>query len=182
MGTILVAMPKYETSTQIAEIIRDCRLYLDVEICSTGAEALRTAQNREFGVIICTKQLRDMSYTELAEYIPNHFGMIVLTKDASLESVSDQMIKLILPLKRSELKSTIEMMTNDFYYRVRRKKKSTPKRSPEEQKLIDDAKAMLIERNGMTEPEAFRYIQKSSMDCGRTMAESARMILLLGEM
>ena len=36
-----------------------------------------------------------------------------------------------------------------------------------------------MERNGMTEPEAFRYIQKNSMDMGRTFVESAQMILTL---
>jgi response regulator NasT len=30
----------------------------------------------------------------------------------------------------------------------------------------------------MTEPEAYRFIQKTSMDTGRTMLETAQMILL----
>ena len=38
---------------------------------------------------------------------------------------------------------------------------------------------MLMERNGLTEEEAFRYIQKNSMDFGRKMVESAQMILSL---
>ena len=32
----------------------------------------------------------------------------------------------------------------------------------------------------MSEPEAFRYLQKNSMDFGRTMVESAQMILAMG--
>ena len=44
---------------------------------------------------------------------------------------------------------------------------------------IDKAKLLLMDRNDMTEPEAFRYIQKTSMDMGRTMVESAEMILML---
>ena len=48
-----------------------------------------------------------------------------------------------------------------------------------ERKVIDKAKAVLMERNGMSEPEAFRYIQKTSMDCGRSMSESAQMILMM---
>jgi len=38
---------------------------------------------------------------------------------------------------------------------------------------------LLMERNHMTEQEAFRYIQKSSMDSGTNMVETAQMILLL---
>ena len=141
MGSILVAMPKYEDSKHIAGILRECGLYLDIEACTTGADVLRILHDRDFGVIVCTKRLSDMGYAELAEYLPNYFGMIVLTKDPSLETVSDQMVKLMLPLKRSELKSTIEMMTNEFYYQIRRKKRKVPKRSVKEQKMIDDAKA-----------------------------------------
>jgi response regulator NasT len=36
-----------------------------------------------------------------------------------------------------------------------------------------------MERNGLSEEEAFRYIQKTSMDVGRKMTESAKMILTL---
>ena len=49
----------------------------------------------------------------------------------------------------------------------------------EEKQIIDQAKAVLMERNGMSEPEAFRYLQKTSMDCGRSMVESAQMILVM---
>ena len=52
-------------------------------------------------------------------------------------------------------------------------------RSEEEQKTIDRAKALLMERNGLTEAEAHRYIQKSSMDNGTGVVETAYMILTL---
>ena len=35
-----------------------------------------------------------------------------------------------------------------------------------------------MDRNNMTEPEAHRYLQKMSMDAGRSLAETARMVLL----
>ena len=49
----------------------------------------------------------------------------------------------------------------------------------EEQNYINNAKWVLMERNHMTEQEAFRYIQKSSMDSGTNMVETAQMILLM---
>ena len=56
--------------------------------------------------------------------------------------------------------------------------RTTPRqRSPEEQKIIDTAKHMLMEKNNMTEQEAFRYIQKCSMDSGNTMVDSATMVM-----
>ncbi len=47
----------------------------------------------------------------------------------------------------------------------------------EEQEIIDRAKEILAERNGMTEEEAHHYLQKCSMDGGNTLQETAQMIL-----
>ena len=43
---------------------------------------------------------------------------------------------------------------------------------------IQSAKKVLIAQRNMTEPEAHRYLQKMSMDAGRSLAETARMVLL----
>ena len=52
-------------------------------------------------------------------------------------------------------------------------------RSAFEQQEIDAAKRRLMQARNMTEPEAYRYIQKYSMDAGRSLVESARMVLAL---
>ena len=51
--------------------------------------------------------------------------------------------------------------------------------SAEEQGILRRAKALLMKRNHFTEPEAHRYLQKTSMDTGRTMMESAHMVTML---
>ena len=48
-----------------------------------------------------------------------------------------------------------------------------------EKKLITEAKALLMERNHMTEEEAHRYLQKTSMDNGTSLVETAEMIFML---
>ena len=45
--------------------------------------------------------------------------------------------------------------------------------------LIAKAKALLMERNNMTEAEAHRYIQKCSMDSGTNLVETAQMVISL---
>lgn len=179
MGSIIIVMPRSEDADRIATMVQSCGLSFETEVCSSGADVLRKTHARDFGVVICTKRQKDMSYWELAEYLPGTFGMIILTSDLSLETFSDKMVKLIMPLKSRELLATIEMMTEGFFRREKKKKKAAPKRSEKEQKIIDQAKQILMNQNGMSEPEAFRYIQKTSMDCGRNMVESAQMIVLL---
>ena len=179
MGSVLVAMPRAEDANRIAGIVRNSGMLLDVNICDTGADVLRVANDRDYGVIICGKQLRDMGYSELIGMLPEYFGSIVLTKDQSLEVVSDNMVKLIIPFRANDLNNTISMITDGFYRRLKKKRVVPPKRNVESQKIVDQAKHMLMERNGLTEEEAFRYIQKNGMDFGRKMVESAQMILSL---
>ncbi len=45
--------------------------------------------------------------------------------------------------------------------------------------LIKEAKELLMFRNNMTEEEAYRYIQKCSMDSGTNMVETAQMVLTM---
>ena len=43
--------------------------------------------------------------------------------------------------------------------------------------MMFQAKSLLIEKNGMTEEEAHRYLQKRSMDNGTNMVETSYMVL-----
>lgn len=178
MGTVLIAMPKSDDSLRIEGLIQGYGLTLDTKICNTGAEILRVANDRDSGVVICTKRLRDMAYSELIEYLPESFGMIVLTKDASIETFTERMVKLMLPMKTSDLVSSIEMLVFGCVPPRRKKNKPPREKSEAEKQTIEKAKLVLMDRNGMSEPEAFRYIQKVSMDTGRKAVETAEMILI----
>ena len=48
---------------------------------------------------------------------------------------------------------------------------------PEEQAVIDDAKRLLMNRNGMTEEQAHRFLQKKSMDSGAKLIQTAQLVL-----
>ena len=180
MGCILISMPKFEDAGHIQRIVSGSGFWDRVYICESGNEILRTVEDRDVSLVICTKRLSDMGYEELSTYLPAHVNMVLLTKDAGLEPFSSNIIKLLMPFKPDDLKDTLSMLLpGSFALGRKQKPKPKPQRSEEEKKLIEKAKLILMDRNGMTEPEAFRYIQKSSMDMGRTMTESAQMILLL---
>lgn len=179
MGSIIIALPKADTAEKIAGMIRSMGMPYDVNICDTAAQVLRISNSRDYGVVVCSKRLRDMGYIEMSEMLPNNFGTIILTNDASVETVRDDMVKLLLPFRGDALLDTIQMLCSRYDRKPRRKKHEPPKRSEEEQKIISKAKTLLMERNGMSEPEAFRYIQKNSMDYGRKLIESAQMIMTL---
>ena len=50
-------------------------------------------------------------------------------------------------------------------------------RSEADKKIIESAKALLMERHHMTEPEAHKYLQKCAMDSGTSLLETAEMVI-----
>ena len=172
MSTLIVAFPKIEEAKAVRSLL--VRRGYDVAVpCTSGAQAINQADNLSDGIIICGYKLSDnMLYSELYEYKPKSFEILLVASQNLWEECHDSM-----PIKVNDLLSTIEIMQQS-QIRRRRKARTTPRqRSPEEQKIIDTAKHMLMEKNNMTEQEAFRYIQKCSMDSGNTMVESATMVM-----
>ena len=84
---------------------------------------------------------------------------------------------LEMPIKVRDFLNSVEMMQDNIHAKFSRRRKAPPKRSEEEQSIVDEAKAVLMEKNNMSENEAHRYVQKSAMDSGRTMVETAASIL-----
>ena len=56
-----------------------------------------------------------------------------------------------------------------------------PKRGGEEKALIEQAKALLMRINGITEPEAHRHMQQYAMRRGMKMTDYASQLLLRGQ-
>ena len=106
--------------------------------------------------------------------------MLVLASPARWSGIQmSGVVCLPMPLKVHDLLRTLDMMLQ-AQQRIRRKLRSRPReRSKEEQDLINEAKALLMDRNNMTESEAHRYIQKCSMDSGTNLVETAQMIISL---
>ena len=56
-------------------------------------------------------------------------------------------------------------------------RKKLRERTPEQKALIEEAKSIIMQNNGMTEAEAHSYLQKYSMDSGMNMVNTAKLIL-----
>ena len=147
-------------------------------VCQTGAKVLQYAEMWSDGIVVCAHQMQDMHYTQMREYLPDSFEILLIAPaDKWVDGIPDGVVGLPMPLKIYDLVSTIEMI-QQMQYRRRRKKRETGKtRSDKDRQIIDQAKALLIERNHMTEEEAHKYVQKTSMESGTDMVETARMIL-----
>lgn len=176
MINIIVAFPKMENAKSIKSILVKNGFRVNA-VCTSGAQALQHADMLEEGIIVCAGRLQDMMYIQLREYLPLHFQMLVVAPPGLWEEgKAENVVSLTMPLKVHELVATLEMMANSLMRR-RRKKSRPARRSEEEKEMIQKAKEVLMARNSMTEEEAHRYMQKSSMDSATGLAETAQMIL-----
>lgn len=177
MSGILIGLQKPEDAEKIGRILR-MRGLAPSAACITAAQILAKANQLESGVVICGKRFPDMYYSQLAEYLPDYFQMVLLTASPESEEKASNIVMLQMPLKARDLAGTVEMLLAQLHRRLR-KQKAAVKGSEKGRQDIDAAKKLLMDRNHMTEQEAFRYIQKCSMDSGTNMAEVAQMILLM---
>lgn len=175
---IIVAFPKLEDAKNLKKVlIRNG--FDDILACSSASQVISTANESEGGVVICGYKLADMHYSELFGFLPREFSMLLVASPAKLQDCySREIVCLAAPIQNREFVSTVQMMTMDIARELKRRNKNRPKkRSAEEQKVIDAAKALLMERNQMTEQDAHKYLQKLSMDSGNNLVETAEMIL-----
>lgn len=174
---VIVAFPRIENGRSIKSILVKHGFQVG-RVCVTGAQVLQHTDGLADGIVVCASRLQDMVYTQLREYLAPGFEMLVLAPpNAWEESQPEGVICLSMPLKVHELASSMEMMAYALERRRRKRKAQPQSRSQEEQQLIQKAKELLMERNHMTEKDAHRYIQKSSMDSGTGLTETAQMIL-----
>jgi two-component system, response regulator PdtaR len=86
---------------------------------------------------------------------------------------------LVKPLRSAELGPALDVAVTRFSeLEAIRKENEELRQRLESRKLVDRAKGLLMTRLGLSEPEAFRRIQKTAMDTRKTMAHVARALLL----
>lgn len=177
MTSIIIVLPKLDDGKNLKNLL--VRNGYEVSaVCSCGSQAIHMAEYYDDGILICGYRLVDMMYTELRDYMPLGFEMLLMASERLLsECMGNDVMCLSMPLKLHDLLNTIDMMTHSLENKRRKKKEKPKTRGPKEVALINEAKALLMSRNNMTEEEAHRYMQKCSMDSSTNLVETAQMVL-----
>ena len=100
--------------------------------------------------------------------------MLMIAPQHQLDMVSEEIFRLPAPISRSDLVNSTKMVLQ-MSHRLGRMIK--PRRSDEDREVIRQAKSLLMERNGLTEDQAHRLLQKKSMDSGVNLVQTARLVL-----
>lgn len=109
--------------------------------------------------------------------------VVILTAFSQRELVerareAGAMAYLVKPFSKADLVPAIEMATSRYAeLSALEAEVSSLQGRLETRKLVERAKGLLQSRHGMSEPEAFRWIQKNSMDRRLTMHKVAETVV-----
>lgn len=182
MSSIIVVFPKIEDAKSIRNLLVRYG-YTVTAVCSTGAQALNAVDGAVNGIVICGYRFPDMMYHQLKENLPPKFEMLLLGSPAVISQCrGDDVLCISMPIKAQDLIDTINMIERNISRRKKKEREKPRVRDAKGQASILEAKRLLMERNHMSEEEAHRYIQKTSMNNGTNMVETAEMVISIMHM
>jgi two-component system, response regulator PdtaR len=164
--------------------------YLVVGEAGDGQSAVNLAREVRPDLVIMDIRMPDMDGIAAAETLGQEkvapvllltaFGDQELVERAKEAGVANYIVK---PLRESEVASAIEITLARYSeYRALEEEARTLAEKLETRKVVERAKGLLMEKQGLSEAEAFRKIQKASMNNRKSMREVAEAILLTNEM
>ena len=164
--------------------------YLVIGEAGDGQSAVNLARELRPDLVIMDIRMPDMDGITAAQTLTQEklapvllltaFGDQQLVERAKEAGVINYIVK---PLRESEVASAIEVALARYSeFRALEDEAKTLTEKLETRKVVERAKGLLMEKQGLSEQEAFRKIQKASMNNRKSMREVAEAILLTNEM
>jgi len=160
--------------------------YLVVGEVADGRSAVNQARELRPDVVVMDIKMPDMDGIEAAKILTEErVAPVVLLSAYSQRELVERareagvVAYLVKPYREEELAPAIEVALARFAeFKDLEKQLADLQQALETRKLVDRAKGILMDKQGLTEAEAFRKIQKMSMDNRKAMKDVAEAIIL----
>ena len=181
---VLIVNRRPELVEQLIAVLQP-RGYVIQDACASGMQGLRSASARPVDIAIVGFTLSDMSGLEFAADLLDKCdcSVLMITPQDQVSYVKEQsqgmdVVPLPRPVTAQGLLSTLELMQH-YRTRIRRVSDESQKlRSDLDRRaLADRAKVALMQHTELTEAEAWRFLQKRSMDTGTSLRDVANQVL-----
>jgi len=164
--------------------------YLVVGEANDGRSAVNMARELRPDLIIMDIKMPDMDGIEAAQVLTaEKIAPVLLLTAYSQQDLIERAKEagvvgyLVKPFRESSLAPAIEITLSRFQeFQTVQKEVEDIKEALETRKVVDRAKGILMDTQGLTEQDAFRRIQKMSMNTRRPMKELAEAIILASDM
>jgi len=163
--------------------------YLVVGEAGDGRSAVNLARELRPDVVLMDIKMPDMDGIEAARILTEErIAPVVLLTAFSQRDLVERAKEagvigyLVKPIQEADLAPAIEVAISRFLeFRELEKEVDNLQDQLETRKLVDRAKGILMDTQGLTEAAAFRRIQKMSMNTRKSMKEIAQAIILTHE-
>ena len=174
MEKIIVAFESEKTALRVKELLEGGGAAACL-VCRTADQVRRAINKLPVPAVVCGYKLGDQTAELFFEDLPPSCAMLVVAVQSLLDLCQkDDIFKLASPVSRGDLTASVRMLLQMGH---RLEKFARPQRSGEEQAIIKEAKVLLMERHGMSEEQAHRFLQKKSMNSGAKMVQTAKLVL-----
>ena len=182
--TVLVAEDEALIRLDLVELLTEEGYDVIAEV-GDGEEAVRLARELEPDLVIMDVKMPKMDGITAAEQIAEEriAPIVMLTAFSQRDLVerardAGAMAYVVKPFGASDVVPAIEIAMGRFaeITAIEDELTSLEERF-ESRKIIDQAQGFLQQDLGLTEPEAFRWIQKTAMDMRKSMREVAEGVL-----
>jgi len=182
---VIIADDESVIRTDLREMLSNLN-YLVVGEVGDGRSAVNLARELKPDVVIMDIKMPDMDGIEAAKLMTQEkiAPVLLLTAYAQRDLVdrakeAGVVGYLVKPFREQEIVPAIEIALARFSeFRELEKEVGDLNETLETRKVVDRAKGILMDSQGLTEQEAFRKIQKMSMNTRRPMKEIAQAIVL----
>jgi response regulator NasT len=184
---VLVAEDEALIRLDLVEMLQE-EGYLVAGEAGDGASAVRLATELRPDLVLLDVKMPVLDGLSAAEQIvaARIAPVVILTAFSQRDLVerareAGVMAYLVKPFQKKDLLPAIEMAVSRFseLLTLEREVGDLTGRL-EARKLVDRAKGVLQSEHGMSEPEAFRFLQRRSMDTRRSMRSVAQEVLEVG--
>lgn len=182
--TALVAEDEAIIRLDIVETLREAGFDVVAE-AGDGVQAVELAKQHKPDIIVMDIKMPNMDGIEAAEAIRElKIPVVLLTAFSQKELVeraseAGAMAYVVKPFSPNDLLPAIEIaLSRHAQFAALEHEIADLSERLETRKLVDQAKGLLISKSLVKdEPDAFRWIQKSSMDRRLTMAQVAKTVI-----
>ncbi len=170
MARIVIASASEAMTEQLSRLLASSGHSL-FRRCTSESELRRALDACEDGIVILAGLLPGIHIDDLVWDYGQQMQMLLIARPEIMNRVeSESIFRLPAPASGQAVLGAVEMLTQLHGMRL-------PKRRGTQKETVEEAKALLMERDHITEAEAHRKIQQYAMNHGMKMYDYAVQIL-----